>query len=59
VENFSEFAARVVEFSGGNPGAIVKMIDMAGLPKYRLGQHVKLSPLYIDFRMEMASANSE
>ena len=59
VENFSEFVARVVEFSAGNPGAIVKMVEMAGLSKYRLGDHVKLSPLYIDFRIESASANSE
>ncbi len=59
VDNFSEFVARLVEFSGGNPGAIVKMVRMAGLSKYRLGAHVKLSPLYIDFRVGSASAGSK
>ncbi len=59
VENFNEFVSKVVEFSDGNPGAIVKIARMAGMSKYRFGGHVKLSPLYIDFRLELASANSE
>lgn len=49
--NISEFLDKVLEFSGGNPGAIIALIDMATSPKYRSEEHIKISPLYIDFRM--------
>jgi hypothetical protein len=49
--NISEFLNKVLEFSAGNPGAIIAMIDMATYPKYRSDEHIKISPLYIDFRM--------
>lgn len=49
--NISEFVDKVLEFSGGNPGAIIALIDMAISPKYRSEEHIKISPLYIDFRM--------
>ncbi len=49
--NISEFLDKVLEFSGGNPGAIITLVDMATCPKYRSGEHIKISPLYIDFRM--------
>lgn len=49
--NISEFLNKVLEFSAGNPGAIIAMIDMAAYPKYRSDEHIKISPLYIDFRM--------
>jgi AAA+ ATPase superfamily predicted ATPase len=49
--NMSEFLDKVLEFSGGNPGAIVALIQMATYPKYRSDEHIKIAPLYIDFRM--------
>jgi len=49
--NISEFLDKVLEFSGGNPGAIIRLIDMAMYPKYRSEEHIKVSPLYIDFRL--------
>ena len=49
--NMSEFLDKVLEFSGGNPGAIIALIDMATYPKYRSAEHIKITPLYIDFRM--------
>jgi DNA polymerase III delta prime subunit len=49
--NMAEFLEKVLEFSGGNPGAIVALIKMANVPKYRSDEHVKITPLYIDFRM--------
>jgi len=49
--NLSEFLDNVLEFSEGNPGAIIALIDMATCPKYRSEEHIKISPLYIDFRM--------
>ncbi len=58
-ENLGDFLTRLVEFSEGNPGAIARMIDMATMSKYRLQDHIKVSPLYIDFRLECAAANSE
>jgi hypothetical protein len=49
--NLSEFLDKVLEFSDGNPGAIGAMIEMANYPKYRSDEHIKITPLYIDFRM--------
>jgi hypothetical protein len=49
--NISEFIDKVLEFSRGNPGAIIALIDMATCPKYRSEEHIKILPLYIDFRM--------
>jgi len=50
--NMAEFLSKVLDFSSGNPGAIITMIDMARYPKYRSEEHIKISPLYIDFRMQ-------
>jgi hypothetical protein len=50
-ENLGEFLSKVVEFSGGNPGAIVSMIRMGCAPKYRSGDWIKTTPLYIDYRL--------
>jgi DNA polymerase III delta prime subunit len=50
-ENRAEFLTRLTEFSGGNPGAIVAMVRMACAPKYRSGDWIKSTPLYIDFRL--------
>ncbi|MGB7600715.1 MAG: AAA family ATPase [Candidatus Sulfotelmatobacter sp.] len=49
--NIIEFLDKVLEFSAGNPGAIIALIEMATSPKYRSEEHIKISPLYIDFRM--------
>jgi Cdc6-like AAA superfamily ATPase len=49
--NMTEFLGKVLELSEGNPGAIVSMLQMAKHPKYRTDEHIKISPLYIDFRM--------
>jgi hypothetical protein len=49
--NLGEFLEKVLEFSDGNPGAILALIEMANYPKYRSDEHIKVTPLYIDFRM--------
>jgi Cdc6-like AAA superfamily ATPase len=49
--NLGEFLEKVLEFSQGNPGVIVALIEMANDPKYRLDEHIKVTPLYIDFRI--------
>lgn len=49
--NMSEFLEKVLEFSQGNPGIIAALVDMAKYPKYRSEEHIKITPLYIDFRM--------
>ena len=49
--NMNEFLDKVVQFSAGNPGAIVALVEAAKHPKYRTNEHIKISPLYIDFRM--------
>jgi Dynamin family len=50
--NQEDVTAKIVRFSKGNPGAIRTMLQMAADPKYVVQQHVKLSPLYIDFRLQ-------
>ena len=54
--NLDEFIARAVEFTAGNPGAIVSLVEMARLPKYRSDEHIKVTPLYIDFRLTRPGA---
>jgi hypothetical protein len=55
-ENRAEFLHRVLEFSQGNPGAILSMLEMAGHPKYRSAEHIKITPLYLDFRLKWKPA---
>ncbi len=54
--NLEEFLARVLELSHGNPGAILAMIAMARQPRYRSADHIKVTGLYIDFRMNWGQA---
>ena len=56
--NREDFLRKVVEFSNGAPGAIAIMINMASLPQYRIGDHIKVSPLYIDSRLAWHAANA-
>jgi hypothetical protein len=49
--NRDEAIEAIVRYSKGNPGAILAMLQMAANPKYVAHEHVKLSPLYIDFRL--------
>jgi hypothetical protein len=54
--NMSEFLDKILHFSEGNPGAIVALVETAKHPKYRSDEHIKISPLYIDFRMNWSPA---
>jgi hypothetical protein len=49
--NINEFLDKILQFSEGNPGAIAALVETAKHPKYRSDEHIKISPLYIDFRM--------
>ncbi|HEX8818047.1 MAG TPA: ATP-binding protein [Terriglobales bacterium] len=51
VANREDVISKIVLYSKGNPGAILAMLKMASNPKYVAQRHVKLSPLYIDFRL--------
>jgi hypothetical protein len=51
ISNRDEAMEKIVRFSVGNPGAIRAMLEMARSPKYLAQQHLKLAPLYIDFRL--------
>jgi len=55
--NRDEAIEKIVRYSKGNPGAIVAMLRMAASPKYLAQQHVKLSPLYIDFRLSWGATH--
>jgi hypothetical protein len=50
--NRDEFLARVVEYGKGNPGKIIAMLQKAAEARYRAGDHIKIAPLYVDFRLE-------
>jgi len=54
--NIREFVGKVLEFAEGNPGAIVSMLQMAASPRYRSEERIKITPLYIDFRMHGSAA---
>ena len=49
-ENLEQFLDRVVEYSDGNPGAMLQMIRMAKAPKYSHENQIKITPLYIDYK---------
>jgi hypothetical protein len=54
-DNIEQFLNRVVEYSEGNPGAMLQMIRMAKAPKYSHENQIKITPLYIDYRIAMVS----
>jgi len=54
-ENIEQFLDKVVEYSDGNPGAVLQMIRMAKAPKYSHDNRIKITPLYIDYRIAMVS----
>jgi DNA polymerase III delta prime subunit len=54
-KNIEQFLDRVVEYSDGNPGAVLQMIRMAKAPKYSHENQIKITPLYIDYRIAMVS----
>ncbi|MGO9403246.1 MAG: AAA family ATPase [Terriglobales bacterium] len=55
--NQDEAIQKIVHYSKGSPGAIIAMLHMAASPKYVTEQHVKLSPLYIDFRLRWGATH--
>ncbi len=57
-ENLPEFLEKVLEYSRGNPGAILSMLKMAKHPKYLANDHIKIAPLYIDFRLSWQPATA-
>jgi hypothetical protein len=53
--NLQEFLERAAELSRGNPGALLALLARAREPRYRSGDAIKITPLYIDFRLEGVS----
>jgi hypothetical protein len=49
--NLEAILPALVEWSDGNPGAILHMLKMAQLPQYRAGDQIKSHILYVDYRM--------
>jgi hypothetical protein len=49
--NLEAVLPSLVEWSDGNPGAILHMLKMAQLPQYGVGDQIKAHILYIDYRM--------
>ncbi len=53
--NLGRFLEKIVEYSGGNPGAIVRMIRLARDPQYFHEHQIKITLLYIDYKIAMVS----
>jgi GTPase SAR1 family protein len=49
--NLEAILPSLVEWSDGNPGAILQMLKMAHLPQFRTGDQIKAHILYLDYRM--------
>ena len=49
--NLDHVLHELVEWSNGNPGAIVHMLKMAHFPRYYSGDQIKVHVLYLDYRM--------
>lgn len=49
--NLETILPSLVEWSNGNPGAILQMLKMAHLSQYRVGDQIKAHILYLDYRM--------
>ncbi len=49
--NLEAILPSLVEWSDGNPGAILHMLKMAHLSQYRAGDQIKAHILYVDYRM--------
>jgi hypothetical protein len=49
--NLESILPSLVDWSDGNPGAILNMLKMARLPQYRAGDQIKSHILYVDYRM--------
>jgi hypothetical protein len=54
-DNLAQFLDKVVEYSDGNPGAILQMTCLAKNPKYSHENQIKITPLYIDYRIARVS----
>ena len=50
-ENLPQFLEKIVEYSDGNPGAMLKMIRLAREPRYFHERQIKITPLYIDYKI--------
>ena len=57
-DNLPQFLDKVVEFSNGNPGAMMQMIHLASKPQYSTRNHIKIVPLYIDHKLTTVSPQS-
>ena len=54
-ENITQCLEKIVEFSAGNPGAMQQMIRMAKSAKYSHDGRIKVTPLYIDYKLAMVA----
>lgn len=54
-DNLPQFMEKVVEYSEGNPGAMLRMIRQARDPRYLHGRQIKIAPLYIDYKIATVS----
>jgi hypothetical protein len=54
-ENLAQFTEKVAEYSDGNPGAMLSMIRLAQDPRYFYEHQIKITPLYIDYKIAMVS----
>ncbi len=49
--DLEEFRKKVLELSGGVPGAMVKMCELSADPRYQNGSRIKTKLVHIDYLM--------
>jgi hypothetical protein len=54
--NLPQFLDRIVDYSEGNPAAMIKMIHLATKPRYMAENQIKIAPLYIDYKLATVNA---
>lgn len=54
-DNLGRFLEKVIEYSDGNPGAMLKLIRLGRDPKYFHENQIKITPLYIDYKVSTIS----
>ncbi len=54
-DNLTQFLEKIVEYSEGNPGAIIRMIRLAQDRKYFHANQIKTILLYIDYKIAMVN----
>jgi hypothetical protein len=57
--NLDDFRKKVLSMSGYNPGALVKMCELAAEPRYHYDSRIKTRLIHIDYLMSLNGRNAQ